>query len=181
MWWNRKGNTRQPLSGCMVSVTMARGFDVVGVSEDASQDVQGMDASAAYVLSLFSTEPPNSKLGVGGFSMGAATAIYPASCFVCGKFGNGTGCRTHLDAVFGLSGWLPCARALSNGVEDYEVEGRFSMVRSRPRNKPSAGFGNLTFKPFNTLGHYINPEVMAKVASWLTSKLELEGSPSSAP
>lgn len=37
------------------------GFDVIGVSEDSNQDVQGMDASAAYVLSLLSTEPPNSK------------------------------------------------------------------------------------------------------------------------
>ncbi|XP_076901706.1 uncharacterized protein LOC143556197 [Bidens hawaiensis] len=162
-------------------------FDVVGVSEDASPDVQGMDASAAYILSLLSTEPPNIKLGVGGFSMGAAAAIYSASCFACPKFGNGTGCPTHLDAVVALSGWLPCARALSN-----EVEGRASLpillchgkgdevVRFHYGEKSakkltSAGFENLTFKPFNSLGHYITPEEMAEVASWLTSKLELEG------
>lgn len=37
------------------------GFDVIDISEDAIQDVEGMDASAAHVLSLLSNEPPNSK------------------------------------------------------------------------------------------------------------------------
>lgn len=37
------------------------GFDVSDLSEDAHQDVESMDASAAHVLSLLSTEPPNSK------------------------------------------------------------------------------------------------------------------------
>ncbi|KAI3814601.1 hypothetical protein L1987_14241 [Smallanthus sonchifolius] len=167
-------------------------FDVVGISEDASPDVQGMDASAAHTLSLLSTEPQNIKLGVGGFSMGAATAIYSASCFACGKFGNQTGCPTRLDAVVGLSGWLPCARALSNKGEGYEVDGRASLpillchgrvddvvlfhYGERSAEKlTSAGFENVTFKPFNLLGHYINREEMAEVASWLTSTLELEG------
>lgn len=38
------------------------GFDVSDLSEDAHQDVEGMDASAAHVLSLLSTEPSNSML-----------------------------------------------------------------------------------------------------------------------
>lgn len=42
--------------------------------------------------------------------MGAATAIYSAHCYARGKFGNGMGFSAHLDAVVGLSGWLPCAR-----------------------------------------------------------------------
>ncbi|KAI3694806.1 hypothetical protein L1987_77787 [Smallanthus sonchifolius] len=50
-------------------------FDVSDLSEDAHQDEEGMDASAAHVLSLLSTEPPNIKLGVGGFSMGAAQQL----------------------------------------------------------------------------------------------------------
>lgn len=50
------------------------------------------------------------KLGVGGFSMGAATALYSASCFTHGKFANGNAYSAHLDAVVGLSGWLPCAK-----------------------------------------------------------------------
>ncbi|KAI3711677.1 hypothetical protein L1987_70217 [Smallanthus sonchifolius] len=106
--------------------------------------------------------------------------------------GNRTGCPTRLDAVVGLSGWLPCARALSNKGGGYEVDGRASLpillchgrfddvVRFRYGEKStkkliSAGFENVTFKPFNSLGHYINPEEMDEVASWLTSTLELEG------
>ncbi|KAL8242956.1 hypothetical protein R6Q59_013258 [Mikania micrantha] len=73
MWWNLKGNIRQPLCGCMVLVMMAQGFDVIGISEDSSQDVQGMDASAAYVFSLLSTEPPNTPAQI-NFSCSVAPA-----------------------------------------------------------------------------------------------------------
>lgn len=50
------------------------------------------------------------KLGVGGFSMGAATALYSASCYALGKYENGNPYSTNLSAVVGLSGWLPCAK-----------------------------------------------------------------------
>ncbi|KAD2393894.1 hypothetical protein E3N88_40871 [Mikania micrantha] len=112
---------------------------------------------------------------------GAAPAIYSAICFSCENFGNGAGCLIHLDAVVGLSGWLPCARALSN-----KAKGRASLpillchgrvddvVRFRFGEKSveklsSAGFENLTFKAFKSLGHYINLEEMAEVSSWLNS------------
>ncbi|XP_076913613.1 acyl-protein thioesterase 1-like [Bidens hawaiensis] len=152
-----------------------------------------MDASAAHVLSLLSTEPPNIKLGVGGFSMGAATALYSASCFINGKFENGNAYSTHLDAVVGLSGWLPCAKDLSKKVNGEEAANRASslpvllchgkaddVVRFRygeksARTLSSTGFKNLTFKAYDTLGHYTIPEEMDEVCSWLTSKLELEG------
>nr|KAJ0204752.1 hypothetical protein LSAT_V11C500262310 [Lactuca sativa] len=103
-------------------------FDISDLSEDAHQDVESMDASAAHVLSLLSTEPPNIKLGVGGFSMGAATALYSATCFSHGKFGNGNSYSTHLDAIVGLSGWLPCAKDLSNKVEGEEAANRASSL-----------------------------------------------------
>lgn len=37
------------------------GFDVIDMSEDSRQDVEGMDASAAHVFSLLSAEPSNSE------------------------------------------------------------------------------------------------------------------------
>ncbi|XP_024980192.1 acyl-protein thioesterase 1 homolog 1-like [Cynara cardunculus var. scolymus] len=168
-------------------------FDIIDKSEDASQDVEGMDASAAHILSLLSTEPPDVKLGVGGFSMGAATAIYSASCFARGKLGNGTGYSTHLDVVVGLSGWLPCAKDLSNKVGGYKVEGHaaslpillchgrgddvvhFRYGKKSAEKLTSAGFRNLTLKSFHSLGHYIIPEEIDEVSSWLISNLELEG------
>lgn len=50
------------------------------------------------------------KIGIGGFSMGAATALYSATCFAMGKYGNGTPYPINLRAVVGLSGWLPGSR-----------------------------------------------------------------------
>ncbi|XP_024959596.1 acyl-protein thioesterase 2-like [Cynara cardunculus var. scolymus] len=167
-------------------------FDVSDLSEDAKQDVEGLDASAAHVLSLLSTEPSDIKLGVGGFSMGAATALYFASCFVHGKLGNDNAYTTHLDAVIGLSGWLPCAKDLINKVEGDEAAARaaslpimlchgkgddvvlFRYGEKSAEKLTSAGFQNLTFKTYDSLGHYTMPEEMEDVRSWLTSKLELK-------
>lgn len=50
------------------------------------------------------------KLGVGGFSMGAATALYSATSCAHGTYGNGKPYPVNLSSVVGLSGWLPCAR-----------------------------------------------------------------------
>lgn len=50
------------------------------------------------------------KLGIGGFSMGGACALYSAACFAQGKYGNGNPYPINLKAVVGLSGWLPGAR-----------------------------------------------------------------------
>lgn len=167
-------------------------FDVSDLSEESKQDVDGLDASAAHVLSLLSAEPPDVKLGVGGFSMGAATALYSASCFAHGKLGDDNAYSAHLDAVIGLSGWLPCAKDLSSKVEGDEASARASslpillchgkvddVVLFRYGDKSSekltsTGFKNLTFKTYDSLGHYTMPEEMDEVCSWLTSKLELK-------
>lgn len=42
--------------------------------------------------------------------MGAATALYSATCFAAGKYGNGNPYPAKLSTVVGLSGWLPCAK-----------------------------------------------------------------------
>lgn len=41
--------------------------------------------------------------------MGAATALYSATCCAHGKYGNGKLYTVNLSAVVALSGWLPCA------------------------------------------------------------------------
>ncbi|KAL8488341.1 hypothetical protein ACS0TY_024570 [Phlomoides rotata] len=85
-------------------------FDVNDLSENAHDDIEGLEASATHVASLLANEPADIKLGVGGFSMGAATALYSATCFTRGKFENGNQFSPNLSAVVGLSGWLPCAK-----------------------------------------------------------------------
>lgn len=50
------------------------------------------------------------RLGIGGFSMGAAAALHSAACYAHGRFTNGIVYPITLSAVVGLSGWLPCSR-----------------------------------------------------------------------
>lgn len=40
------------------------GFDAGDLSENASDDIEGLNASAAHIANLLSTEPPNSKFSV---------------------------------------------------------------------------------------------------------------------
>ncbi|KAK4344228.1 hypothetical protein RND71_037322 [Anisodus tanguticus] len=169
-------------------------FDVNDLSENAIDDDEGLDASAAYVASLLATEPPHIKLGVGGFSMGAATSLYSATCFVRGKYENGNQYPVNLSLAVGLSGWLPWAKTLSSKLEG--VEGAVSRATSLPillchgkgddvvpykfgdkssQKLRSCGFQDVTFKSYTALGHYTIPEEMDEICAWLTSKLGLEG------
>ncbi|EEF46997.1 acyl-protein thioesterase 2 [Ricinus communis] len=170
-------------------------FDVADISEDAPDDLEGLDASAAHVANLLSTEPADIKLGIGGFSMGAATALYSATCRVLGQYGNGNLYTISPSAIVGLSGWLPCSRSLRNRMEGSHEAARsaaslpillchglgddvvaYKLGEKSAQTLSSAGFRNLTFKPYNGLGHYTIPAEMDEVCNWLTTKLELEGS-----
>ncbi|GMP26226.1 hypothetical protein CsSME_00002762 [Camellia sinensis var. sinensis] len=82
-------------------------FDVRELSEDSPDDFEGLDASVAHIANLLSTEPADIKLGIGDFSMGVATALYSATCFAQGKYGNEIDYPVNLRAIVGLSGWLP--------------------------------------------------------------------------
>ncbi|KAI7988518.1 Acyl-protein thioesterase 2 [Camellia lanceoleosa] len=169
-------------------------FDVNDLSENAHDDLEGLDATAAHVASLLSTEPTDIKLAVGGFSMGAATALYSATCFALGKYENGSPYPANLSAAVGLSGWLPCAKNLSSRIEGKDEATRWAatlpimvchgrgddVVRFKFGEKSSqalssAGFQDVTFRAYNGLGHYTIPEEMDELCSWLTSKLGLEG------
>ncbi|KAH9714892.1 Abhydrolase 2 domain-containing protein [Citrus sinensis] len=85
-------------------------FDVGELSDDGPEDWEGLDASAAHIANLLSTEPADVKVGIGGFSMGAAVALYSATCCALGRYGNGIPYYVNLRAVVGLSGWLPGSR-----------------------------------------------------------------------
>ncbi|KAJ6822387.1 acyl-protein thioesterase 2-like [Iris pallida] len=170
-------------------------FDVGEISVDGPDDVEGLEVTAAYIANLLSSEPADIKLGVGGFSMGAATALYSASCCILGKFGNGNRYPVNLSAVVGLSGWLPCSRSLKSKVEGSQdaarraasmplllCHGRGDDVVLYKHGEKSAevlktsGFRNLTFKTYNGLGHYTVPEEMDDVKRWFTGRLGLDGS-----
>ncbi|XP_042381086.1 acyl-protein thioesterase 2-like isoform X1 [Zingiber officinale] len=170
-------------------------FDVHDLSENGPDDVDGLDASAAHVANLLSTEPADIKLGVGGFSMGSATALYSATCCAHGKYGNGKSYPVNLSAVVGLSGWLPCARNLNSKLEGSQDATRrasslpillchgkgddvvqFKHGEKSAQVLKSTGFENATFKAYNGLGHYTVPTEMDDVCKFLTVALGLHGS-----
>ncbi|KAF2597089.1 hypothetical protein F2Q68_00007564, partial [Brassica cretica] len=68
------------------------------------------------------------KLGVGGFSMGAGTSLYSATCFATGKYGNGNPYPINLSTVIGLSGWLPCAKTLAGKLEEEQIKNRAASL-----------------------------------------------------
>ncbi|KAI4329307.1 hypothetical protein L6164_021589 [Bauhinia variegata] len=170
-------------------------FDAGELSEDGPIDWEGLDASAAHIANLLSTEPVDVKVGIGGFSMGAATALYSATCFAMGSYGNGIPYPVNLRAVVGLSGWLPGSRTLRNKIEvsnearrraaslpilmshgtsDEVVLYKYGEKSAQSLN--SAGFRYITFKSFDGLGHYTVPREMDEVSNWLSLRLGLDGS-----
>ncbi|KAL8233353.1 hypothetical protein R6Q59_019453 [Mikania micrantha] len=165
-------------------------FDEGELSEDGPKDVEGLDTSASHIANLLSTEPSDVKLGIGGFSMGAACALYSATCFVQGRYGNGSSFPVNFRAIVGLSGWLPGGQNLRNIIEGshdairraaslpillchglgdevvpYSFGERSSQILS------SAGFRNVTFKSYQGLGHYTVPKEMEDVCQWLNARL----------
>ncbi|GAB4854123.1 hypothetical protein Ancab_022705 [Ancistrocladus abbreviatus] len=171
-------------------------FDVGEISDDAPDDLEGLDASAAHISNLLSAEPPDVKLGVAGFSMGAAMALYSATCLVLGRYGNGNPYPIKLSAIVGLSGWLPCSRTFRTWMEEtHESELRAASLpillchgsaddvvvyehgENTAQTLSSAGFQTLTFKSYDGIGHYTTPEETNEVSNWLAAILELEGEP----
>ncbi|OIW11916.1 hypothetical protein TanjilG_18189 [Lupinus angustifolius] len=170
-------------------------FDMGEISEDGVNDWEGLDASAAHIANLLSTEPADVKVGVGGFSMGAAMALHSATCFAIGKYGNGIQYPINLRAVVGLSGWVPGSRTLRNKIEvSYEARRRAASLpillshgisddevlykygEKSAQSLSSAGFHYITFKSYEGLGHYTVPREMIDVSNWLNSRLGFEGS-----
>ncbi|KAJ8445568.1 hypothetical protein Cgig2_012456 [Carnegiea gigantea] len=197
-------------------------FDVAEISEDSPDDLEGLDASAAHIANLLSTEPAGEllafpccytskkgsltssflpplfppqtvKLGIGGFNMGAATALYSATCFALSKYANGNLYPINLRAVVGLSGWLPGTRSLKNKIEgSHEATRRAASLpillchgrsddvvaykygEKSAQALASAGFRNIIFKCYDGLGHYTVPREMDEVCSFLASRLGLE-------
>lgn len=169
-------------------------FDVADMSEDTPVDAEGLDASAAHIANLLSAEPADVKLGIGGFSMGAATALYSATCFAHGRYGNNNIYQINLKAIVGLSGWLPCARSLKRKIESscdavrratylpiLICHGKSDdVVACKYGEKAvqalwSAGFQHLSYNFYDGLGHFTVPKEMDEVCSWLTARLSLDG------
>uniref|UniRef100_A0A0E0A3H2 Phospholipase/carboxylesterase/thioesterase domain-containing protein n=1 Tax=Oryza glumipatula TaxID=40148 RepID=A0A0E0A3H2_9ORYZ len=150
-------------------------FDVEDTSVDGRDDIEGLDASAAHIANLLSSEPPDVKLGIGGFSMGAAASLYSAACYAHGKFASGIPYPITLSAVISLSGWLPCSRTLRGKMESSHIAARraasLPILLSHGRADEVVSYRNA-----ERLGHYTIPEEMDDVGKWLSSRLGLDRS-----
>ncbi|XP_026451730.1 acyl-protein thioesterase 2-like [Papaver somniferum] len=180
---------------CPTAPTQHHWFDTPKYSEDALSNMERLDTSAAYVAKLLSTEPSDIKLGLGGFGMGSALALYSAACAVEGRLANGRPYPANVSAVVGLSGWLPMARFLMSkiigsqeavaraaslplllchgkvdGTVFYKDGANCSKVLSYPL------FQKLTSRSYDRLGHGTIHEEMNEVCNWLTTNLALDGS-----
>ncbi|RID63576.1 hypothetical protein BRARA_E02575 [Brassica rapa] len=169
-------------------------FDVGEISEDLQDDIEGLDASAAHIANLLSTEPTDVKVGIGGFSMGAAIALYSTTCYALGRYGTGHPYTINLRATVGLSGWLPGWRSLRSKIESSNEAARraasvpvilahgtsddvvpYRFGEKSAHSLAMSGFRQVVFKPYEGLGHYTVPKEMDEVVQWLASRLGLEG------
>ncbi|KAJ8431806.1 hypothetical protein Cgig2_027551 [Carnegiea gigantea] len=185
----------RPKGKHQATIVWLHGSDVGEITEYAPDDLEGLDASAAHIASLLSAEPPDVKLGIGGFNMGAVTALYSAMCQAVGRFANGNPYPINLSAIVGLSGWLPCSSTLRSWMEEASPEAQqraahlpvllchgladdvvaYELGEKSVGALTSLGFQNLTFRSYEGLGHYTLPEETEEVCKWLTTTLELEG------
>lgn len=168
-------------------------FDVGSLSGDAPDDLAGLDSSATHIAELLSNEPSDIKLGVGGFSQGAATSLYAVTCSIAGKYSDGIVFPLKFSVAVTLSGWLPCAKNVKNrlkentqaleeagelplllchGTEDNVVLYKFGKDSAAALQ--SEGFKNLTFKTYNGLGHFTSPPEMDDICGFFKEKLQLQ-------
>ncbi|KAK2370093.1 acyl-protein thioesterase [Trifolium repens] len=176
-------------------------FDVEELSEAAPDDLEGLDASAAHVANLLSTEPADILVNhsnsdcVWQISLVLeGLAWEQLQPFTAGKYGNGNAYPANISAAVGLSGWLPCSKTLSNKLQGIDEATRraqsfpilmchgkgddvvpFKFGEKSYKCLSANGFQDVTFKAYNGLGHYTIPEETDDVCTWLTSKLGLEG------
>ncbi|KAJ7548331.1 hypothetical protein O6H91_07G007300 [Diphasiastrum complanatum] len=168
-------------------------FDVADLSEDGPDDLKGLDLSTAFVANLLSKEPPEIKLAVGGFSQGAATALFAVTRSVIGKYSDGTPFPLMIDSAVGLSGWLPSSKSirsqevnsnefarlaaelpifLAHGTRDYIVSFKFGEMSAQLLQK--VGFSKTIFRPYKGMDHSTTPQELDEVCNWLREVLELQ-------
>ncbi|XP_076940263.1 uncharacterized protein LOC143609382 isoform X3 [Bidens hawaiensis] len=99
-------------------------FNVEDFSDNATDDVEGLDSSAMHIANMLSNERDGIKLGVAGFSMGGAMALYSATCRAMGQYGNGNRYPINLSVAVALSGWLPCSRMVRSRVNASQYAAR---------------------------------------------------------
>eukprot|EP00898_Chlorokybus_atmophyticus_P008704 jgi/Chlat1/8835/Chrsp91S08166 len=152
-------------------------FDIFGISPNAIEDTPGMDAAALYIADLLRQEAaagvPESSIGVGGFSMGGALALYVATKAAGGKLVAPVG------AAAAISSWLPGFRdvpqpiagkanmpiALFHGQDDFLVPATFGAMSKQVLE--TAGYQDVQYKAYRGVAHEVSPAELGDVRTWL--------------
>nr|XP_016511476.1 PREDICTED: acyl-protein thioesterase 2-like [Nicotiana tabacum] len=139
-------------------------FDAGELSDDTTDDLEGLEASVAHIANLLSTEPADGKF---------FTMSWYILCILCLKIF----CRNVRNKIEGSHEAVRCAASLPillcHGKCDEVVPYRYGERAYHVLS--SAGFRNLQFKAYDGLGHYTVPKEMSEVCNWLTVRLALEG------
>ncbi|XP_013624392.1 PREDICTED: uncharacterized protein LOC106330482 [Brassica oleracea var. oleracea] len=104
----------RPVSRLGGAVTTAW-CDVTQVSENMEHDLASINTTCVLVANLLAGEPAH---GVGGLGLGAAQALYFASCYVVGGMRD-----MGLNAVVGINGWLPAWTNFLYHIDSLTVSG----------------------------------------------------------
>lgn len=152
-------------------------------------DLEGLDASAAHVAELLSNESPNIKLGVGGFSQGAATSLYATACSMIGSFSDGTNFPCKFDITAALSGWLPCSKNIESRFHEGEQAKGYPIFVGHGTNDrlvpfklgvesasalQSLGFDPI-FRTYKGLEHCTSSAEMEDLCAFFKERLQLQG------
>eukprot|EP00270_Netrium_digitus_P003435 TRINITY_DN13978_c0_g1_i1.p1 TRINITY_DN13978_c0_g1~~TRINITY_DN13978_c0_g1_i1.p1 ORF type:complete len:348 (-),score=69.96 TRINITY_DN13978_c0_g1_i1:235-1254(-) len=170
-------------------------FDIFGLSEEAPEDVRGLDAAASFVGKLLDDERQLAEkngrqisLALGGFSQGGALSLHYATKLVGS---NSTDVlKVPLSAVVCVSGWLPNAKdfkmaeagkSIAQDLNILMCHGRNDMVVQHSFGSKSAlhlqsvGFSRLQFRTYVGVAHEVNKAEMTDIARWLQQQLPLYG------
>ncbi|KAL0789082.1 hypothetical protein Bca101_005328 [Brassica carinata] len=107
----------RPVSRLGGAVTTAW-CDVTQVSENMEHDLASINTTCVLVANLLAGEPAHVMKGVGGIGLGAAQALYFASCYVVGGMRD-----MGLNAVVGINGWLPAWTNFLYHIDSLTVSG----------------------------------------------------------
>ncbi|XP_047961662.1 acyl-protein thioesterase 1-like [Salvia hispanica] len=163
--------------------------DCLSTEDTPRDDLDGLDASAAVVANLLSSEPPGIKLGVGGLGMGAAVALYSAICLARRRYNNAAAYpNIRLTAVLALNGWLPQASTMSSiipssrnpaahlpiflahGLSDEIVYPSHSHTACHVLT--SSGFQNIAFDTYGWVGHFLGADEREDIRNWLNAVMQ---------
>eukprot|EP01010_Urceolus_cornutus_P001027 NODE_1541_length_859_cov_279.520988_g1195_i0.p1 GENE.NODE_1541_length_859_cov_279.520988_g1195_i0~~NODE_1541_length_859_cov_279.520988_g1195_i0.p1 ORF type:complete len:259 (+),score=73.49 NODE_1541_length_859_cov_279.520988_g1195_i0:62-778(+) len=155
-------------------------FDIFGMSPNSQEDSTAIRASAANLHKLIRSEicetVPSERIVIGGFSQGAAIALYSALTF-----------SERLCGVAMMSGYVPDRQQLLSSATEHNKLTPTLMVHGEADNTVPCEFArmshqllrqltnnnpNLVWKPIAGMGHETSPPAVAELRSFLADVLQ---------